>query len=143
MQLLGYKTSLLAHVASIRRCLVPLGLEARINFQNLVAFVSGHGHQYCLQPQYIQFIDGKASYIPEMTEYTHGFIGWLPYSGKRWSTGAGKRAFKDFCSLKKLRIPGEWPSPERADAAPGLSEPLRRPEIPPTHSARRAPIASP
>ena len=106
-----YKSGLLSHTRAIQQCLPSFGAEAKVDLANMVLELRGRNRYYVLYPQYIWKDNGKRSYSRQLTDKAKGFMGWLPYTDKRFPIGSGKFAFKDFCARNELRTPRMWRAP--------------------------------
>jgi hypothetical protein len=112
-----FKTTTLKHFRAVQQCLQAYRGEATVNMADLVLQLRARNRYYTLYPRFLGFSSGQLRYTVQLDDAAHGFCGWLPYFNKRWPTGSGKFAFKEFCRDHGLRTPQMWrsPSPEMRD----------------------------
>jgi len=70
-------------------------------------------HNMILNPQFIIMTDGKRSYAPRFNAEARMFIGWLPYSTKRWELSNSKLRFKEYCLANGIRTPEFTTEPDK------------------------------
>jgi hypothetical protein len=112
-----FNTGLLFHVAAVQRLSRKYGVDATITMADMLLQLRGRGRAYSLYPQFIQNRGGQLMYAAALGVDTRSFAGWRPYVRKRWPTGTGKFAFKDFCAQRGLPTPRMWraPAPDMRD----------------------------
>jgi hypothetical protein len=109
-----FKTAALRHFRAVQQCLQAYRGEATVNLADFVLQVRARNRYYTLYPRFIGSSEGRLRYTAQIDDASHGFTGWLPYFNKRWPTGSGKFAFKEFCRDSGLRTPEMWRSPSSA-----------------------------
>jgi hypothetical protein len=102
-----YQTSLMCHSSAMLDCMRRFDATADLRLPSYVLRVRGRNRYYDLFPQFIERKDGKLRYLMNMPRGGDGvgFVGWLPYTGKRWPASSDKLAFKDLCAAHGLRTP--------------------------------------
>lgn len=61
-----------------------------------------------LLPQFVLTDRGRLRYTAQFGDWVTGFIGWLPYLGKRWPIAVDKLAFKRHCLETGIPTPPYW-----------------------------------
>jgi hypothetical protein len=102
-----YQTSLICHSSAILECVARFGATADLRLPSYVLRVRARNRYYDLFPQFIERKDGRLLFSRHMPAGRDGagFVGWLPYAGKRWPASTSKLAFKEFCAAHGLRTP--------------------------------------
>jgi hypothetical protein len=102
-----YQTSLMCHSSAMLDCMRRFGATADLRMPSYMLRVRGRNRYYDLFPQFLERKDGRLRYTKEMPPGGDGvgFVGWLPYPGKRWPASSDKFAFKELCAAHRLRTP--------------------------------------
>ncbi len=111
-----YKTNLLQHSLSIRAWLAEHGGQARMELADLHLHLARGEQQLELLPQYVGSREGKLFYSRDITPYTSGFVGWLPYAFKTWPGAGQKLFFKEGMERAGIRTPPYWHDVQQADS---------------------------
>jgi hypothetical protein len=88
-------------------CIRRFNATADLRLPTYVMRVRARNRYYDLFPQFIERQEGKLRFTRQMPPGRDGagFVGWLPYVGKRWPASIDKLAFKDLCAAQGLRTP--------------------------------------
>jgi hypothetical protein len=111
-----YKTNLLQHALSIRAWLAQHGGSAQMDLQDFRLHLRCLGREQVLLPQYVGAREGKLFYSRDITPYTSGFVGWLPYGMKTWPGAGQKLAFKAGMTEAGIPTPPYWFDLAQVDA---------------------------
>jgi tetratricopeptide (TPR) repeat protein len=133
-----YKNDLLNHFRHILPAIEDAGADATLDAKTFHLKLRLAGKLFVLQPQFIQFKDGKKQYTPIFGSHVRRFIGWCPYFNKRWPLANEKLQFKAYALANGLATPGHSvdPNPGLADVivkknvssfAMGIKGPFRNP----------------
>ncbi|MGC5808092.1 hypothetical protein [Ralstonia pseudosolanacearum] len=70
--------------------------------------VKKDGLNLLMNPRFVALINGQWGYTSSYREHECGFVGWLPYSTKRWQLSSEKLAFKQYAATHGLPTPRHW-----------------------------------
>lgn len=70
--------------------------------------IKKHGLNLLMSPRFVTSINGQMAYINSYHERECGFVGWLPYTTKRWQLSTEKLAFKQYAVAQDLLTPRHW-----------------------------------
>jgi hypothetical protein len=110
-----YKTNLLQHALSVRAWMAEHGGSARMDLADFRLRLRCADRERTLLPQYVGSREGKLFYSRDITPYTSGFVGWLPYAMKVWPGAGQKTAFKRGMIEAGVRTPEHWDDANDAD----------------------------
>ena len=103
------------HLRQVRRWARARGARLEFDPQTFHLLIGVPGKPAArFHPRFIfQTPDKISGYTHEFGE-EGGFVGWLPYWGKRWPAAADKIVFKRYCEHVGIRTPAAWPCSESA-----------------------------
>ena len=78
-----YKLSFLTHIRPIHEFVNAINGEAQMNVRNFFLEVKARNRYFSLHPQFFVADQHGTRYTRVFAKETNGFIGWLPYAGKR------------------------------------------------------------
>jgi D-alanine-D-alanine ligase-like ATP-grasp enzyme len=107
-----FKINLFNHLERVRACLPYFDAEARMDFKSMQLNVWARGKHFQFISRYVSQPEGRMSYSTLFTDKSRGFIGWLPYPGRRWELARDKLIFKQYCARHKIRTPEYWTAPD-------------------------------
>lgn len=110
-----YMTMLMNHVRAVRSWTEKHAVRASIDMASFQMEVKARNRYYTLHPQFRARVDNRLINVPELTEETTGFLGWLPYRPIQWPLSTDKLQFKAYAAEHGLRTPRWWKPPEQPD----------------------------
>ena len=106
-----HRLDLLWHCWKVHSCLAELGGEASLDLTSFMLEVRARNRYYRFYPRFLFRSGDRVVFADRLGGNIDGFAGWLPYVNKRWPTGSGKLAFKQFCLDRQLPTPRCWRYP--------------------------------
>lgn len=102
-----------AHLTAVRRWVKAAGGTLALDVNTYRATVSIGSKSTTLIPKFSFRASHGLAYTNSLTEETAmGFVGWLPYTVKRWPISSDKVVFKRYCEDQGLRVTPSWRPPE-------------------------------
>jgi len=88
------------------------GLHGQVDMASFCLTLSDGAKQTRWFPRFVGVLgDGRYAYSEQLTEFTTGFVGWLPYRRGSWNTARDKRAFKAYAASRGIATPAASTDP--------------------------------
>lgn len=97
----------LTHIRNIARWARTHGAKHRLDVETFRMEVDFQRQVLTFMPRFLIKTAGGLAYSPEVGRIG-SFVGWLPYSLKRWPIASDKLKFKEYCEENSLPIPAYW-----------------------------------
>jgi hypothetical protein len=110
-----YMTMLMNHVRAVRRWTEKHAAQSSIDMASFQMEVKARHRYFTLHPQFRARIGNRLMNVPQLTEETTGFLGWLPYRPILWELSTEKLRFKTYATENGLRTPQWWKSQAQPD----------------------------
>ncbi|WP_419688220.1 hypothetical protein ACN22W_30000 [Burkholderia theae] len=101
----SYKGNLLNHFKIVKKWADRAGADAILDVSSFRLLIRRNDQQAVLYPQFMNVEDRRRQYSPELTDASRRFIGWLPYSVRRWAIASDKIEFKRYAERAGMRTP--------------------------------------
>lgn len=97
----------LTHIRNISRWARAHGARHRLDVETFQMEVDFKQQVLTLEPRFLIKTAGGLAYSPSIGRIG-SFVGWLPYSLKRWPIAGDKLKFKEYCENNDLPMPSYW-----------------------------------
>lgn len=101
----SFRRNFLQHALAVSAWMQRTQAEGGIDPRTLGMELALGGRAFRFHPQFTVEQEGQLSFVPRLQPGIVGFVGWIPFPGKRWPAAADKRTFKHFAQARGLRTP--------------------------------------
>jgi hypothetical protein len=110
-----YMTMLMNHVRAVHQWTEKHAAHSSIHIPSFQMEVKARHRYFTLHPQFRARVSDHLVNVPQLTDDTTGFLGWLPYRPIQWELSTEKLQFKRYATDHGLRTPKWWMAPAQPD----------------------------
>jgi hypothetical protein len=108
-----YKSVFLTHLKLIKAYLLSRNGQANLDVGSCILEIRIGNQIKKFQPQFVIYTpDGRSAYTSNFTMEAGPFVGWLPYSIKRWELSSAKLKIKEYLVKHKIPTPAYSTDPD-------------------------------
>lgn len=105
----------LTHIRNVARWARTHGARHRLDVESFRLEVDYRRQVLTFEPRFLIKTDSGMAYSPTLGR-NGSFVGWLPYSLKRWPIASDKLRFKQYCEETRLPTPTYWLNGDAPDS---------------------------